>query len=49
MLEFIGKPYEERRYQAAEKEQWFADKYALGFDFPNVRSSTPWLYCPTIL
>nr|ACR61712.1 26.5 kDa glutathione transferase recombinant protein [synthetic construct] len=36
ILEFISVPYEEKRFQAAEKEQWFAEKYDLGFDFPNL-------------
>ncbi|VDM25130.1 unnamed protein product [Hydatigera taeniaeformis] len=36
MLEFIGQPYKERRFQASEVEQWFANKKKLGFDFPNL-------------
>ncbi|VUZ56454.1 unnamed protein product [Hymenolepis diminuta] len=36
MLEYIGVPYDERRFLHTEKEQWFADKYNLGFDFPNL-------------
>ena len=36
MLEYIGVPYQEKRYEAAEKDEWFGQKYNMGFDFPNV-------------
>lgn len=39
MLEYIGEPYDEKRFLHTEKEQWFAEKYGLGFDFPNVCSA----------
>ncbi|VDO10737.1 unnamed protein product, partial [Rodentolepis nana] len=36
MLEYIGEPYEEKRVLHTESEQWFTNKYNLGFDFPNL-------------